>query len=78
MMVVCTVMTPWIKVSLHLAFASFAATTLILLGSPVGWVLLAVIPVLAWSRLHLSRHQPNEVVLGVIVGVVAGLGLLYN
>ena len=77
MMAVSAVVTPWIKVSLHLAFASLAATTLILLGSPVGWVLLAVIPVLAWSRLHLSRHRPLELVLGVMVGTVAGLGLLY-
>jgi hypothetical protein len=77
MMAVCAVITPWIKVSLHLAFASLAATTLILLGSPVGWVLVAVIPVLAWSRLRLSRHRPLDLLLGALVGVVAGLGLLY-
>jgi putative transposase len=77
MMVACAVITPWVKVSLHVAFASLAATTLMLLGSPVGWILLALIPVLAWSRLHLSRHRPVEIVLGLIVGTAAGLSLLY-
>ena len=77
MMAVCAVITPWIKVSLHLAFAGLAATTLILLGSAVGWAILAVLPVLAWSRLHLLRHRPIEVVLGAILGIVAGLGLWF-
>jgi putative transposase len=77
MMVACAIITPWLKVSLHLAFASLAATTLILLGSRVGWALLAVIPGLAWSRLHLSRHQPSEVVLGAILGAITGLGLWF-
>jgi membrane-associated phospholipid phosphatase len=36
-----------------------------------------VIPVLAWSRLRLSRHRPLDLLLGALVGVVAGLGLLY-
>jgi len=73
MMAACAVITPWIKISLHLAFAALAATTLILLGSPVGWVIAGVIPVLAWSRLYLSRHRPVELALGVVVGAIAAL-----
>jgi len=73
MIAVCAAATRWVKVSLHLAFATLAATTLLLLGSPAGWVVAVLIPALAWSRLTLARHKPAEVVLGFVIGVVTGL-----
>ena len=72
MLAVCAVATRWIKVSLHMAFGALAATTLILIGSPAGWFVLAALPVLAWSRLALNRHSGAEVTLGLLVGVAAG------
>jgi hypothetical protein len=75
MFVVCAVATRWVKVSLHMAFGALATTTLLYLGSPAGWVLLAVMPALAWSRMALERHRPAEVALGLVVGIAFGYAL---
>src|SRR6266850_6819736 len=39
------------------AAAALTATALILHGSPLGWVLVPVVPLLAWSRFALGRHN---------------------
>jgi hypothetical protein len=73
---VSAALTRWIKVSLHLMFASLAATTLVLLGSAAGAVVLAGLPVLAWSRLALQRHRLSELLAGLALGLTAGIGLV--
>jgi hypothetical protein len=75
MLAVCGVATRWVKVSLHMAFGALATTTLLSLGSPAGWALLAVMPVLAWSRLALNRHRLAEVVAGVLAGTAFGYAI---
>jgi hypothetical protein len=75
MLTTCAVLTRWIKVSLHMAFATLTVTSLLLIGSPVGWILCLVVPALAWARLALGRHTPWEVILGGLIGVAAGLVL---
>lgn len=72
MVVLCAALTPWMKVSLHMAAAALAATVLLWRGIPLGSVLLAGLPVLAWSRVALRRHRWAEVVAGVVIGVVTG------
>jgi hypothetical protein len=72
MLAVCAVATRWVKVSLHMAFGALATTVLLSLGSPAGWVLLAVMPGLAWSRLALKRHSLAEVAIGLLVGIAFG------
>ncbi len=60
----------WCKLSLHLAFAVYAAGLLWPYGS---WAVLAGLgfaAAIAWSRLRLSRHVPID----LIVGAVAGAG----
>lgn len=63
----------WCKLSLHLAFAVFAAMLL----SKAGWgwmlVALAFAAALAWSRLALQRHVPRDLVAGALAGAVAGV-----
>jgi hypothetical protein len=71
----CAVATRWIKVSLHLAFATLAATSLILLDSYLGWALVPLVPLLAWSRLRLGRHRLAEVVAGGVAGVVTAVAI---
>jgi membrane-associated phospholipid phosphatase len=71
----CAVATRWVKVSLHMAFGALATTTLLFLGSPAGWVLLAVLPALAWSRLALGRHRPAEVAIGLLAGFASGYAI---
>jgi phosphatidylserine synthase len=75
MLAVCAVATRWVKVSLHMAFGALATTTLLSIGSPAGWVLLAVMPGLAWSRLALKRHRPAEIAIGLLVGIVSGYAI---
>lgn len=63
----------WCKLSLHLAFAVFAA---LLLREPgAAWMLaaLAFAVAVAWSRLALRRHTPRDLLAGAAAGAVAGL-----
>lgn len=78
MVLVALIGTRWVKMSLHMAFAGFACTLLCILGSIVGYMLLVVIPLLAWSRVALARHRPHELILGLALGVLAGLALGYG
>ncbi len=66
----------WVKLSLHVAFATLTATTLCLLGSAVGYALIVVVPVVFWSRIALSRHRVDELVVGLVLGVVSGIVLV--
>ncbi|HRO29614.1 hypothetical protein [Citricoccus sp.] len=64
-----------IKVSVH---ALIGALTAVVVPAVAGaWTLLAVLVPLwfgvSWSRVRLARHEPAEVVLGSIVGIVVGL-----
>ena len=59
-----------------MAFAALATTTLLLIGSPAGWVLLPIVPALAWSRLALRRHRPVEVAVGTVIGSLAGMAIV--
>lgn len=75
MLAACALATRWLKVSLHMAFGALATTVLLFLGSVVGWVLLAFVPVLGWSRLRLGRHALAEVIAGTLAGAVAGFAI---
>ncbi|MGI8560342.1 MAG: hypothetical protein ACR2J7_02665 [Luteimonas sp.] len=63
----------WCKLSLHLAFAVYAAALL----APVSWGVAAAVLVLAallaWSRLQLARHAPRDLVAGALAGLAAGM-----
>jgi membrane-associated phospholipid phosphatase len=62
----------WLKVSLHAAFAVFAAALVWPHpGLTLGLALLAV--GVAWSRLALRRHTWAEVLLGLLFGAAGGL-----
>lgn len=73
---VAAFLTRWVKPSLHVAFVALAATTLSLLGSAVGYLLVAVVPVVFWSRIALARHRIRELVVGLVLGVLTGIALV--
>ena len=75
-LLVAALLTRWVKVSLHVAFAALAATTLSLLGSAVGYALIAVVPMVFWSRIALARHRIHELLTGLMLGVLAGIVLV--
>ena len=76
MVATCAVITKWLKVSLHMAFGALATTALLFLRSPVGWVLLAAMFPLAWSRFMLKRHSTIEILAGLLTGTVFGYALV--
>jgi hypothetical protein len=61
----------WLKVSLHAAFAAFAAA---LVWPHLGLTpaFLALAAGVAWSRLVLRRHTLAEVLLGLLLGAAFG------
>lgn len=62
----------WWKLSLHVAFAVFAAILL----SRLSWFAcaggLSFAAALAWSRLALSRHTPRDLLAGAAAGALVG------
>lgn len=77
MLALCAALTPWVKVSLHMAAAALAAGVLLGHGLLLGWAMAALLPALAWSRVALGRHRWREVVLGGIVGACTGAAVVY-
>lgn len=73
---VAAILTRWIKVSLHVGFGALTATTLSLLGSPVGYALIPVVAALFWSRLVLARHSVAEALVGLLLGGLTGVALV--
>ena len=63
----------WWKLSLHVAFAVFAAVLL----AHVSWLAfagaLSFAAAVAWSRLTLARHAPRDLAAGAAAGGLAGL-----
>ena len=61
----------WCKLSLHAAFAMYAAGLLWPLGVIAVAAGCAFAGIVAWSRLRLSRHRPRDLVAGAAAGVLA-------
>lgn len=59
--------------SLHAAFAVFAALMLLRWAWWVGVAALAFAALVIWSRLALARHRPRDLAVGVAVGAGAAL-----
>jgi hypothetical protein len=60
----------WIKLSVHITIATFAAVIITWFEPALGVALLLFLPFLAWSRLMLSRHSIAEVSGGFLLGVI--------
>ncbi|MBI3875205.1 MAG: hypothetical protein HY300_04440 [Verrucomicrobia bacterium] len=67
----------WIKLSGHLAFAGFSCVIFTRIRLAYGLPVLLFIPLLAWSRIALSRHTFPEVIWGLALGLIAGGVLLW-
>lgn len=65
----------WCKLSLHVAFAVFAAGLLWPLGRAVVLAVALLAVAIAWSRLHLSRHAPVDLVTGAAAGALAAMAV---
>ena len=76
MIAIAMIANQFLKLSLHMTFAAFSAVA-------TGWtyprmipVIVALLMLLAWSRLKLRRHSWIEVAAGTVLGTAAGLVLV--
>ena len=76
MVAAAAILNRWIKLSLHVAFLTFATVVLLRLDWRFGAALAVIVPPLAWSRLILARHTWQEVLGGASLGVTAGVLLI--
>jgi hypothetical protein len=67
----------WCKLSLHMAFAVFAALLLSRLGWEYGVAGMLFVAAIAWSRLALRRHTRADLLAGTTVGALAGLAFWF-
>jgi membrane-associated phospholipid phosphatase len=73
----CALLNRVLKVSLHAAFAVFAAA-LVGVSFPFPFAVFALIAAaVAWSRVALGRHSRLEVMAGVAMGALGGVGMLF-
>lgn len=72
----CGVLNRWLKASLHTAFSLYAAGFWAAWSLAAGLIALPIAAAVAWSRVRLGRHSAREVLVGGVVGFVAGLCLL--
>ena len=75
-LLLAALITPWIKLSLHVAFTALTATAFSLSGSWIGYMLIAVVPLVFSSRLALARRRLNELAVGLVLGALTGFLLV--
>lgn len=79
----------WIKASIHLATATAVFLFIGIVYKGYFFFLLALIPLLAWSRVKTKEHTPIETIIGSVLGIVITLivyfiskqfllGMIYN
>ena len=79
----------WIKASVHLAAATSVLLFIGIVYQGYFFLLLSIIPLLAWSRVKTKEHTPMETIIGSILGIVITLivylvskqfllGMIYN
>ena len=74
----CGVINRWTKASLHTAFSLYAAGLWAAWSLAAGLVALPIAAAVAWSRVRLGRHSSREVLVGGVVGLIAGVCLVLS
>ena len=64
-----------LKVSMHAAFTSYAATLPVTTMPALAAGLAVLALLVAWSRVVLGRHTVTEVIVGAVLGAVGGIAL---
>lgn len=62
----------FLKVSMHLMFAGFAAVVIVREDPSTALVVVVTLIALAWSRRFLHRHTWPEIAAGFVTGALAG------
>jgi len=72
LVVVALTISRWVKISLHVAFATFA-TALLWPNMPAVVAGIVATSAVTWSRLVLGRHVAADVATGLLFGAAAGI-----
>lgn len=72
-LVVIIVVNRWIKASIHMATFTSVILFIGIIYKGYSYLLFALIPLLAWSRIKIKKHTPMETVIGSILGIVITL-----
>jgi len=70
---IITIVNRWIKASIHLATLTSAVLFIGIVYKGYAFLLLGLIPLLAWSRVKTKEHSVRETVIGTILGIVITL-----
>ena len=76
LMAVCFIINFWIKISQHTVVVTYLSFLILAANTRAGLAMLVFAPFVGWSRVVLGRHQKSEVLTGIIVGVLFGVGYI--
>jgi hypothetical protein len=62
-----------LKISFHTAVISAAAAITLLVGGKISLVVVPMVPLVGWARVHLRRHTRQEVLIGCLTGAIVGV-----
>ncbi len=88
-LIAIVIINKWIKASIHVATATSVLLFMGVVYKGYFFLLLILIPLLAWARIKTKEHTPTETIIGSILGVVITLivyavskqfllGMIYN
>jgi len=66
-----------IKSSMHVSFHIYLSFLIMALNPFIGIIAFLITIPIAWSRIVLGRHSLKEVLIGGLLGVLAGLCMIY-
>ena len=66
-----------IKSSMHVSFHIYLSFLIMTLNPLIGIIAFLITIPIAWSRIVLGRHSLKEVLIGGLLGVLAGLCMIY-
>ena len=67
----------WWKISLHTAFVAGSATVVVMLYGGIATAALALIPLMAWSRIELKCHSLAQVAAGAVLATLIAIAAFY-
>lgn len=72
-LIVIIVVNRWIKASIHMATATSVLLFIGIVYRGYFFLLLILLPLLAWARIKTREHTPLETIIGSILGIVITL-----
>ncbi len=69
-LIAIVIVNKWIKASIHVAIVTSVVLLMVIIYKGYSFLLLPLIPLLAWSRVKTKKHTLMETIIGSILGIV--------